>query len=98
MLNACLLYAVRLEGKKIQTIEGVAKGGQLSRVQELFVENAAVQCGFCAPGMVLAAEALLDENPRPTEEEIRNGIAGNICRCTGYTNIVKAITLASQER
>ena len=96
-VNACLVFAVRAQGAKIQTIEGVAKGGKLTRLQELFIENAAVQCGFCGPGMILSAQALLDENPKPTECEIREGIAGNVCRCSGYTNIVKAITLASEE-
>jgi len=97
ILNACLLFAVRLEGAKIQTVEGVAQSGKLSRLQELFVENAAVQCGFCGPGMILSAQALLDENPKPTDAEIRHGIAGNVCRCSGYMNIVKAIKLASNE-
>jgi len=97
ILNACLLFAVRLEGAKIQTVEGVAQNGKLSRLQELFVENASVQCGFCGPGMILAAQALLDENPKPTEAEIRHGIAGNVCRCSGYMNIVKAINLAANE-
>ena len=97
VINACLLFAVRLEGAEIKTIEGVAKDGKLSRLQELFVEHAAFQCGYCAPGMVLAAQALLDENPKPTESEIRAGIAGNICRCSGYTHIVKAIAQASEE-
>jgi len=97
ILNACLLFAVRLEGAQIQTVEGVAQNGKLSRLQELFVENASVQCGFCGPGMILAAQALLDENKKPTEAEIRHGIAGNVCRCSGYMNIVKAIKLASNE-
>jgi len=96
-LNACLLFTVRLEGKQIKTIEGVAKNGKLSRLQELFVENAAVQCGFCAPGIFLSAEAFLAENPKPTLDEIREGISGNVCRCSGYTHILKAITLASEE-
>ncbi|MCL2588029.1 MAG: (2Fe-2S)-binding protein [Oscillospiraceae bacterium] len=96
-VNACLVFAVRAQGAKIQTIEGVAENGKLTRLQEIFCENAAVQCGFCGPGMILSAQALLAENPKPTEAEIREGIAGNVCRCSGYTNIVKAITLASQE-
>jgi len=96
-MNACLLYAVRLEGCEIVTVEGVGKIDQLTRLQELFVEQAAFQCGFCAPGVVISASALLRKNPKPTELEIREGIAGNVCRCTGYTGMVKAITQASQE-
>ena len=97
VVNSCLVLAARAEGKKITTIEGLADGKKLTRLQELFIENAAVQCGYCGPGMILSAKALLDENKNPTEREIREGIAGNICRCSGYVNIVKAITAAATE-
>jgi carbon-monoxide dehydrogenase small subunit len=97
VVNSCLVFAARAQGKKITTIEGLADGKKLSRLQELFVENAAVQCGYCGPGMILSAQVLLDENKNPTEREIREGIAGNICRCSGYVNIVKAITAAAKE-
>lgn len=97
LVNSCLIFAVRAQGKKITTIEGIADGNKLSRIQELFVENAAVQCGYCGPGMIMAATVLLNENPHPTEHEIREGIAGNVCRCSGYVNIVKAITAAANE-
>jgi carbon-monoxide dehydrogenase small subunit len=81
--------------KKILTIEGVANGDKLDRIQEAFVDRGAVQCGFCTPGMVLSAKALLCENPNPSEVEIRRAIAGNLCRCTGYSKIVEAIKSAS---
>jgi len=95
-VNSCIFPAWEAEGKKVMTIEGLAdaKGG-LHPIQKAFVEHGAVQCGFCTPGMVLSAKALLDENPKPTEEEIRNGIAGNLCRCTGYLQIIEAIKAAS---
>lgn len=96
-VNSCLIFAARAQGKKITTIEGMAAGRKLSRLQELFVENGAVQCGYCGPGMILSAQVLLSENKNPTEREIREGIAGNICRCSGYVNIVKAITAAANE-
>jgi len=94
-VNSCLMLAHRAEGHEITTIEGLARGAQLHPIQQAFVEEGAVQCGFCTPGMVLAAKALLDENPRPTEPEIRAAIAGNLCRCTGYAKIVSAIQLAA---
>ncbi len=90
-VNACLVLAVEANGKAITTIEGLAHDGELHPLQKAFIEQGAVQCGFCSPGMLLTAQALLDENPTPTEEEIRMGIAGNLCRCTGYVRIVKAI-------
>jgi carbon-monoxide dehydrogenase small subunit len=95
-VNSCIYPALEVEGKSLMTIEGLAdaKGG-LHPIQKAFVDHGAVQCGFCTPGMVLSAKALLDENPKPTEEEIRNGIAGNLCRCTGYLQIVEAIKAAS---
>ncbi len=95
-INSCIFPAVEAEGKSITTIEGVIDvQGNLHPIQKAFVEYGAIQCGFCTPGMVLSAKALLDEKPKPTEEEIRNGIAGNLCRCTGYLQIIQAIKAAS---
>jgi carbon-monoxide dehydrogenase small subunit len=88
---SCMTLACEVEGKKIQTIEGIAKGGELHPVQEAFVECGAIQCGFCTPGMVLAAVALLKSNPTPTTDEIKKAISGNLCRCTGYIKIIEAI-------
>lgn len=97
-VNSCIYPALEAEGKSVTTIEGVAgAGGGLHPIQKAFVEHGAIQCGFCTPGMVLSAKALLDENPKPTEEEIRSGIAGNLCRCTGYLQIVEAIKAASEK-
>ena len=90
-VHSCLILASQAEGKKIMTIEGLAPGGKVHPLQEAFVEYGAIQCGFCTPGMIMAAKALLDENPNPNEDEIREAISGNICRCTGYVKIVKAI-------
>ena len=95
-VTSCLTLAVEAEGKEIRTIEGVAKNGKLSPLQQSFIDHGAIQCGFCTPGMVMSATALLEENPNPTEDEVRMGIAGNICRCTGYTKIVEAILAASE--
>lgn len=95
-VNSCLMLAIEADGKEILTIEGVAKNGELHPIQKAFINEGAIQCGFCTPGMVLSAKALLDENPHPTEEEIKFGIAGNLCRCTGYIKIIKAIQTASQ--
>ncbi len=94
---SCLTLAVEVEGKEILTIEGLAKDGELHPIQKSFVDHGAIQCGFCSPGAIMSAKALLDENPSPTEKEVRAGIAGNLCRCTGYTKIVEAILTASQE-
>ena len=96
-VNACLLLALKADGAEITTIEGLAEGTKLHPIQEAFVEYGAIQCGFCTPGMVLSAKALLDRNPKPTEEEIKTGISGNLCRCTGYIKIVEAIQAASQK-
>jgi carbon-monoxide dehydrogenase small subunit len=95
---SCLTLAVAVNGKEILTIEGVARDDVLDPVQEAFIQEGAIQCGYCTPGMVLSAKALLQENPRPTEEEIKLGIAGNLCRCTGYTKIVKAIQTAALKK
>jgi carbon-monoxide dehydrogenase small subunit len=95
-VRSCLLLAMEMEGREIMTIEGLARENELHPVQQAFVEHYAIQCGFCSPGMILVAKALLDKNPNPTEEEIRDAISGNICRCTGYAKIVEAIQAASQ--
>lgn len=96
-VNSCMVFAVRAEGKKIETIESMNNKDKLHPIQKSFVKNAAVQCGFCAPGMLMTSKALLEKNPDPTEKEIREGISGNICRCTGYTKIVKAIKEAAED-
>ena len=93
-VNSCLVLAVQADGREITTIEGVADGSVLHPVQQAFVEHGAVQCGFCTPGMVLSAKALLDRKKRPTEHEIRSAISGNLCRCTGYQKIVDAVQVA----
>ena len=94
-VRSCLLLALEAQGREVTTIEGLAKDGKLHPVQEAFVEHHGIQCGFCSPGMILTAKALLDENPHPTEAEIRRAISGNVCRCTGYAKIVEAIKAAS---
>jgi carbon-monoxide dehydrogenase small subunit len=93
---SCLTLAVTARDKSILTIEGVAEGTTLHPIQQAFVDNGAVQCGFCAPGMVLSAKALLEENPKPTRDEIKKGLAGNLCRCTGYVKIVDAVEVAAE--
>ena len=94
-VTSCLVLVGEAENIDITTVEGIAKNGQLHPVQAAFVEYGALQCGFCIPGMIVSSVALLDRNPHPTEQEIRYGIAGNLCRCTGYTKIVEAIQAAS---
>ncbi len=91
LLCACLMFGVEAEGKKIETIEGMAKGDELHPLQTKFLEEAALQCGFCTPGFLVAAKALLDRNNNPTETEVRYWLAGNLCRCTGYDKIVRAV-------
>ena len=93
--NSCLVLALEVEGKEITTIEGLGQGGKLHPLQQAFVDFDAVQCGFCSPGMILTALALLDENPHPTEDDIRHYMQGNLCRCTGYGKIVQAIQEAA---
>jgi len=96
-IKSCLLLAVKAKGKEIVTIEGLkGKEGGLHPLQEAFMEHFAVQCGYCTPGMILAAKALLDENANPTEEEVRRGLSGNLCRCTGYVKIVEAVLAAKE--
>ena len=101
VVASCLMLAMQARGRKVRTIEGLAGAGTLHPLQDAFVRHGVPQCGFCIPGVLMAAAALLAENPRPSEEQIRYGIAGNLCRCTGYTTMVAAIseaagTLASQ--
>jgi len=97
-IASCLTLAVEAQGKVIYTIEGLAEDGQLHPVQRAFIEHGAIQCGFCTPGMIMSAKALLDKNPQPTETEAREAISGNYCRCTGYTKFVEAILAASQAK
>lgn len=93
---SCLVLAMDAQGKEILTIEGLSEGEKLHPIQEAFLKNGAIQCGFCTPGMVMSAKALLDENPKPTTAEIRKAISGNLCRCTGYQHIVDSIMAASK--
>jgi len=94
-MNSCLILAIEADGRKIVTIEGVSTTESLDVVQEKFLEYGAIQCGYCSPGMILSAKALLMRNPHPTYEEVAEGISGNICRCSGYINIIRAILAAS---
>ncbi len=95
-VKSCSVLAVQADGAEILTVEGLADGENLHPLQKAFLDEGAYQCGFCTPGMLMSAKALLDENPNPTEEEIRMGIQGNLCRCTGYNSIVRAITSVAQ--
>ena len=97
-IDSCLMLAVEADGREITTIEGVAANGKLDAIQESMINHAAVQCGYCTPGMVLSAKALLTRNPHPTEPEVREAIAGNLCRCTGYVHIVEAVLAAAEGR
>ena len=96
-VKSCTIFAVQADGQEIRTIEGVADHGKLHPLQEGFKEEHGLQCGFCTPGMILAAQALLERNPHPTEQEIRWAISGNLCRCTGYQNIIKAVQYAGNK-
>ncbi len=96
-IDSCMILAVEADGHNITTIEGIAESAQLDKVQESFINNGAIQCGYCSPGMILSAKALLTRNPHPTEYEVREAIAGNLCRCTGFVNIVKAVLKAAEE-
>ena len=95
---SCLVLAVEADGKEITTIEGLSQNGELHRVQSAIVELGGLQCGFCTPGVIMSTVKLLEENPKPNENEIRTALAGNLCRCTGYTKIVDAVKLASRKR
>ena len=95
---SCLVLAIEAQGKKIETVEGLAENGELHPLQQSFIENGALQCGFCTSGMLMTAKGLLNENPHPDEGEVRQAIAGNLCRCTGYDKIVKAILAASEKQ
>jgi carbon-monoxide dehydrogenase small subunit len=97
-VNSCLILAAEVDGQEITTIEGLAADGALTPLQEAFIQHNAVQCGFCTPGMLISAHALLQRNPHPTQEEIREAILGNLCRCTGYVRIVQAIQAAAGKR
>lgn len=97
IVNSCLVPVVQVEGAEIKTIEGMATGDQLHAVQQAFIECGGAQCGICTPGMVIAAVDLLERNPNPTEGEIRNGLAGNLCRCTGYMKIFESVVRACQK-
>jgi carbon-monoxide dehydrogenase small subunit len=96
-VRSCILLTAMIAGKKVLTIEGLGDEEHIHPIQQSFVDAGAVQCGYCTPGMILTAKALLDENPKPSAEEIKEAISGNLCRCTGYTKIVKAIEKAAQE-
>jgi len=96
-VNSCCTLAVECEGREVVTIEGIAQGDKLHPIQRQFIEKWAMQCGYCTPGMIMSAKALLDHNPHPTELEIREAIEGNLCRCTGYAKIVEAIQAAAAE-
>jgi carbon-monoxide dehydrogenase small subunit len=95
-VNSCLVLAGQAAEKEITTIEGLSSNGQMSELQKAFVEQGAIQCGFCTPGMILSAKALLDKNPHPNEQEIREAISGNLCRCTGYVKILAAVKNAAE--
>ena len=97
LVCSCLVLGVEAQGRKVETIEGMADGDKLHPLQQLFISNAALQCGICTPGFLIAAKNLLEMNPDPTEEEIRFGLAGNLCRCTGYDKIVRAVQAAAKE-
>ncbi|MDY3619527.1 (2Fe-2S)-binding protein [Agathobaculum sp.] len=95
-VNSCLFLAGQVQGKTVYTVEGLAEDGELSKLQKAFLDNHAVQCGFCTPGMLMSAKALLLRNPHPNEDEIRRAMSGNLCRCTGYDSIVRAVQAAGE--
>jgi carbon-monoxide dehydrogenase small subunit len=96
-VKSCTVFAVQADGAQVTTVEGLANGATLHPIQAAFIEHHGLQCGFCTPGMMLTSAALLAENPNPSEDEVRWGISGNLCRCTGYTNIVKAVQAAGKQ-
>jgi len=95
LVKSCTCLAVQADGGKVETVEGLEQNGELHPLQEAFSEHHGLQCGYCTPGMLMASRSLLEENPNPTADEIRQGIAGNLCRCTGYVNIIKAVDAAA---
>ena len=97
LVNSCLVLGVEIQGRSVTTIEGIAGGQTLHPLQQKFLEHAALQCGICTPGFIVAAKALLEQNPRPTEHQVRAWLAGNLCRCTGYDKIVRAVLAAAQQ-
>jgi len=97
-VNSCLVIALQTNGKSVVTIEGLSRDGSIHAIQEAFINHGAIQCGYCTPGMILSAKAFLDRNPNPTEEEIREALIGNLCRCTGYQSIVEAIKSVRRQR
>jgi carbon-monoxide dehydrogenase small subunit len=97
-VNACLVLAVETDGQEVLTIEGLADGPRLHPLQQAFIQHGAVQCGYCSPGMILTAKALLDENPRPTETEVKKAISGNLCRCGTYNKVVKAVLMTAEKK
>ena len=96
-VNACLVLAAECDGERVQTIEGLALNGHLDPIQQAFVDTGAVQCGFCIPGMIVAARYLLSTTPHPTEDEVKEGLSGNLCRCAGYSRIVRAVLIAAEK-
>jgi aerobic-type carbon monoxide dehydrogenase small subunit (CoxS/CutS family) len=96
LVKSCMLLAVQVDGATVETVEGLADGEELNKLQQAFKDNHALQCGYCTPGMLMSATALLRSNPHPTEDEIKKGLQGNICRCTGYWNIFEAVKAASE--
>ena len=98
LVKSCMLLAVQADGATIETVEGLAEDGELSALQQSFSDHHALQCGYCTPGMLMSASHLLEQNPHPTEEEIRKALQGNICRCTGYVNIVEAVKAVGEAR
>ncbi|WP_102048452.1 (2Fe-2S)-binding protein [Pygmaiobacter massiliensis] len=97
-VNSCLFLALRAEGRSITTIEGIEQDGELSDIQQAFIDHGAIQCGFCSPGMIVSVSHLLNQNPEPSEEEIRRGMSGNLCRCTGYQQMVEAVQEVAAHR
>jgi len=97
-VSSCLLLARRTEGREIVTVEGLQAGDKLDVIQEAFIEQRALQCGYCTPGFILSVKALLDENPSPTDEEVRESLCGNLCRCAGYADILRAVRAAQEKR
>lgn len=96
LVNSCLVLAVEIQGRSVTTIEGIATANGLHPLQQKFIEHAALQCGYCTPGFIVAGKALLDQNPNPSEQEVREWLAGNLCRCTGYDRIMRAVLDAAQ--